>query len=305
MVSDKRLPQDIANLLAISIRDLIWFKDSIFSFLKECGVPRSIMVEVERQRTTPTLRLIPQVLERLYSQGDDGYQVARKMLTSIYYWKDIHTVPPDRKDNAIRSLKQLQEAYKTYSAQETYEHEKRAQKDREGRLEISKLDHQTLQQFRERFDKIYFYEPVARGDAYETLLNDVFAYYFPDAFEGFNRIGEQLDGQFYFDGHWYYVEVRWRKDPASAADVSVLRDRARRGFAGDVRAVFISFNGFSDDCLESLEATEERVILLTGYDFRFVLESEVALDILIYRIQAFLVKHKRTYASANEIISQD
>jgi hypothetical protein len=298
----KRLPQDIANLLAIAIRDLIWYKASIFSFLRECGVPTSIMVEVERNRTVPTLQLIPRVLEQLYSQGDDGYQVARRMLTSIHYWKDIHTVPPDRKDSAIASLKQLQQAYKTYWAQITYEQEKVAQRERVRRLEVRKLDHQVLQRFRDRFDEIYFYEPVTRGDAYEALLNDVFAYYFPDAFEGFNRTGEQLDGQFYFDGHWYFVEVRWRKDPASAAEVSVLRDRARRGFAGDVRAVFISFNGFSEDCLASLEASEERVILLNGFDFRFVLESEIALDVLIHRVQAHLVRDKRTYISASEVL---
>ena len=302
MAPAKRLPQDIANLLAIAIRDLIWYKASIFSFLRECGVPTSIMVEVERNRTVPTLQLIPRVLEQLYSQGDDGYQVARRMLTSIHYWKDIHTVPPDRKDSAIASLKQLQQAYKTYWAQITYEQEKVAQRERVRRLEVRKLDHQVLQRFRDRFDEIYFYEPVTRGDAYEALLNDVFAYYFPDAFEGFNRTGEQLDGQFYFDGHWYFVEVRWRKDPASAADVSVLRDRARRGFAGDVRAVFISFNGFSEDCLASLEASEERVILLNGFDFRFVLESEIALDVLIHRVQAHLVRDKRTYISASEVL---
>jgi len=304
MTSEKRLPQDIANLLALCIRDLIWFKRSIFSFLAECGVPRSIIIQAERNREIPTLKLIPQILEQLYSKGDEGYQVARKMLTKIYYWKDIHSVPPDRKDDAIKSLKQLQQAYKTFVAQETYEREIKSQLERNSRLETRELDHATLQSFRDRFDKIFLYEPRKRGDAYEKLMNDVFSYYFSNAFEGFNRKGEQLDGQFYFDGHWYIIEVRWRKEAASAADISVLRDRADSGFAGDVRAVFISFNGFSKDCLDSLEARRERVILLTGYDFRSVLESEIALDVLLHRIQAYIVKYKKTYVSANEVISQ-
>jgi len=187
-------------------------------------------------------------------------------------------------------------------AQQQHERDTKAQAEREQRLQTKPLDHNLLQQFRDRFDKVYFLAPHERGDAYEKLLNDIFAYYFPDAFQGFNRAGEQLDGQFYFDGHWYYVEVRWRNEPASAADVSVLRDRARSGFAGDVRAVFISYNGFSPDCLSSLEATQERVILLTGYDFRSVLESEVALDVLLHRTQAFLVKNKATYVSARDLL---
>lgn len=299
----KQLPEDIARLLALCIRDLLWYKNSVISFLKDAGVPRAILLEAERSKDLPTLKLIPIVLERLYSHGDDGYKVARAMLTKIYYWKDIHSVPPDRKDNAVKSLKALQQAYKTYVAQETYERETVAQAERDQRLQTMKLDHKLLQQFRERFDEIFFSEPILRGNQYEKLLNDIFTYYFSDAFQGFNRMGEQLDGQFYFDGHWYYVEVRWREAPASAADVSVLRDRARSGFAGDVRAVFISYNGFSEDCLASLEASQERVILLTGYDFRSVLESEIALDVLLHKIQAYLVKHKKTYVTARELLN--
>lgn len=304
MATKKRLPQDITSLLAHCIRDLIWYKTPISSFFRECGVPESIMIEVRRERDLATLKLVPLVLERLYEQGDDGFTVAQTMLTKIYYWKDIHSVPTDRKDQAIASLKALQQAYKTYTAQQVHEREKQSQRDRNERLQVVKLDHKKLQGFRERFDSIFFMEPKPRGDAYEALLNEVFEYYFPNAFKGFNRTGEQLDGQFYFDAHWYFVEVRWRKEKASAGDVSILRDRARSGFAGDVRAVFISYNSFSDDCFESLEARGERVMLLTGYDFRSVLECDIALDVLLHRIQAFLIKNKVTYVSAKQVIEE-
>jgi hypothetical protein len=253
----QRLPQDIANLLARCIRDLIWYKTPIFSFLEECGVPKSIMIEVRRQRDLETLKMVPALLDRLYEKGDDGFQVARTMLTKIYYWKDVHSVPPDKKAQAIESLKALQAAYKTYDAQYRYEQEKKSQLERENRIQLSKLDHKKLQSFRDRFDEIYFLKPKERGDAYEALMNDVFEYYFADAFQSFNRTGEQLDGQFYFDSHWYFIEVRWRKDPANAGDISILRDRAVRAFGDDVRAVFISFNGFSEECKDSLEASGE------------------------------------------------
>jgi hypothetical protein len=304
MSSKRRVPQDITNLLAHCIRDLIWYKNNVFSFLEECGVPRSVMIEVRREKDTPTLKLVPFVLERLYEQGDDGFKVAQAMLTKIYYWKDIHSVPTDRKDQAIASLKALQQAYKTYDAQQVHEREKHSQLEREKRLKPVRLDHKKLQGFRERFDSIYFMQPKERGDAYEVLLNEVFQYYFPNAFKGFNRTGEQLDGQFYFDSHWYFIEIRWRKEPASAGDVSILRDRASSGFAGDVRAVFISYNGFSDDCFQSLEARGERVMLLTGYDFRSVLECDIALEVLLHRIQAFLIKNKTTYVSAKQVIEE-
>lgn len=260
------------------------------------------MLQVQRERNAATLKLVPIVLEGLYEKGDEGSQIARTMLTKIYYWKDIHSVPADRKDQAIESLKALQAAYKTYMAQAQYEQEKKSQIERESRIQLSKLDHKKLQTFRDRFDEIYFFKPKERGDAYETLMNDVFEYYFSDAFQGFNRTGEQLDGQFYFDSHWYFVEVRWRKDPANAGDVSILRDRAVSGFGDDVRAVFISFNDFSEECKQSLEVRGERVVLLTGYDLRSVFECDIALDVLLHRIQGYLIKHHVNYVGAREII---
>ncbi len=302
----KRLPQDITNLLTLCIRNIIWYKEKILSFFEDSGVPKSILLIAKRNIEEPTFKLVPIVLEELYQKGDEGFLIAKKMLTKIYYWKDIHSVPNDRKDDAIKALKELQNAYKTYEAQQQYESEKKSQIERENRLNISKLDHSKLQEFRDRFDKIYFHDQQKRGNEYEKLMNDIFKYYFPTAFQGFKRMGEQIDGQFYFDGHWYYIEVRWKQGPASAADISILRDRARQGFAGDVRAVFISYNGFSEECIKSLTAgCDERVILLTGYDLRSVLECEIALDILLHKIQAFLVRNKKAYVSANEIIQME
>lgn len=267
-------------------------------------MPSNIIIQVKRQKDIPTLKLVPMVLEQLYAKGDDGFQIARKMLTRIFYWKDIHTVPPDRKDEAIASLKELGKAYNIYMAQEQYEREKSAQTERESRLSIRPVDHKILQDFRDRFDKTFFLEPRERGDAFKKLINDIFSYYFPNAFQGFNRTGEQIDGQFYFDGHWYYIEVRWRDERAKAADISVLRDRARSAFAGDVRAVFNSYAGFTQDCINSLAGkSEERVILLTGYDLRSVLECDIALDVLLHDIQAYLIKYKKPYVSAIEIIN--
>lgn len=302
MSKNKKLPQDISNLLAFAIRDLIWYKDKIISFFNECGVPKSIIIEIERNKKQATLKTVQFVLDELFTKGDDGYNVAKTILTKIYYWKDIHSVPIERKDNAINSLKELQKAYKQYNAQEQYNKEQAMQNAREERVKMKALDHNKLKDFRDRFDQIFILDPQERGNSFEKLLNDVFDYYFIDSFKGFKRTGEQIDGQFYFDGHWYYIEVRWKEDQAKAADISVLRDRARNAFSGDVRAVFISFNGFTDDCIKSLETSGEKVILLNGYDFRLVLECNIALDVLLHNIQAHLIKNKINYISAKDII---
>ena len=71
-----------------------------------------------------------------------------------------------------------------------------------------------------------------------------------------------------------------------------------------MRAVFISYNGFTQECKDSLVGkSEERVILLEGYDLRSVLECDIALDVLLHDIQAYLVKYNKPYVSAIEIIN--
>ena len=42
------LPSDLANLLAVAVRDVVWFKDNVCSLLAECGVPKPILMEVKK-----------------------------------------------------------------------------------------------------------------------------------------------------------------------------------------------------------------------------------------------------------------
>jgi hypothetical protein len=98
-----KIPQDIANLLTLAIRDVIWFRGKILSFLTECGVPEAVLLEVkERQdKNEPTVKIIPDVLARLSTYGDDGNLPQQQILTKMYYWKDVHSIPPDMKEKAI------------------------------------------------------------------------------------------------------------------------------------------------------------------------------------------------------------
>jgi hypothetical protein len=303
-----RLPQDISNLLAVAIRDVIWFKQSVSGFLEECGVPSATMLEVRRmQRDTPTIKLVKYVLDTLADRGDEGFKIARLMLTKMYYWNDLHTVPADRKDQAVGSLKALREAYERFRVQREYqeEQERKMHAERVERTRMSDLDHGKLQSFRDEFDKIHaIMDRQERGNRFQDLMNRIFDYYCEDSKGDFRRTGEQVDGLFYFDKHWHYVEIRWKEEKASAADISVLRDRAKSAFGGDTKALFISFNGFSMDCLECLaNQSDERVTLMDGFDLRCILDCQIAFDVLLAEKQAQLVMNKRPFVSASEIIS--
>jgi Restriction endonuclease len=303
-----RLPQDIANLLAVAIRDVIWFKRNVLAFLKDCDIPRAIMVEVEGMQSEPTIKIVHFVLDRLAEKGDEGATATRAMLTKMYYWKDVHTIPAERRATAIESLKALQTAYQKYQAQEKYQREQevRMHAERVQRVQMSGLDHARLQSFRDEFDAIYSLGDLQeRGNQFQDLMNRIFKYYCEDSKGDFKRTGEQIDGLFYFEKHWWYVEVRWKEEKACAADVSVLRDRARGAFGGDTKGLFISFNGYTDECKQSMAgAGDERVILFDGYDLRCVLDCQIAFDVLLAEKQADVVQNKRAFVGATEIIER-
>ena len=69
--------------------------------------------------------------------------------------------------------------------------------------------------------------------------------------------------------------------------------------------MFISFNGYTGECLKSLAGkSEERVLLMDGYDLRCVLDCQIAFDVLLAEKQAELVQSERPFVSAAEIIER-
>jgi hypothetical protein len=88
-----RLPQDMANLLAIAVRDVIWFKKNVIRYFESCDIPKSIILEISAIKDSPTIKLVQHVLDRLSDKGDEGATIAKAMLTKMYYWNDLHSVP--------------------------------------------------------------------------------------------------------------------------------------------------------------------------------------------------------------------
>jgi Restriction endonuclease len=197
-----------------------------------------------------------------------------------------------------------QEEFRARKEQE--EREQEMQHSRMARVAVRELDHAKLQSFRDKFDAAYaLTNAQERGNRFEQLLNKIFEYYSERSDGSFRRSGEQLDGLFYFDKHCYYVEARWKKEKTNAADISVLRDRAQGGFGGDTKALFISFEGFTEKCLESLKnRTDERVLLMDGADLRLVLDCTIAFEVLLAEKQIDVVRNKRPFISGFEIFEK-
>ncbi len=302
-----RLPEALVSRFAIAVRDVLWFKKSVSRFLERAGVPPAIMTELRQSADEPTVPKCLRVIDLLEQSGPDGAKVIQRLMREISEWSDLGHLDADKRLKAKASQLQLKNEIRAYADRTRYvqEQERKQHREREGHGRPHSLDHQRLQAFRENFDATFaIANRKARGNALEALLNDVFDYYCPESRGPFRRDGEQVDGHFRYDGHDYFCEIRWREEQADAAAISVLRDRAAAGFGGDVRALFVSFSGFTQECLESLahRAGQERVILMDGVDLRAILNADLAFDILLGEKLAMAVRHQRAFVSAREIV---
>ena len=292
---------------AVTVRDVLWYRSRVERFLARGGVSGPVMSEIKAMRSEPTVKKCLRLIDLLEQSGDEGARTIQRLIAEITEWRDLAHLTPEMQRAAQASQAALKSEIRVYADRKKYleRQERDQQTEREAIGRPRPLDHARLQQFRERFDTTFATaDRQARGNGFEALLNDVFDYYCPDNRGPFRRTGEQVDGHFRYDGHDYLCEIRWRDQKADAADVSVLRDRAAAGFGGDVRALFVSFNGFTTECLESLakRAGQERVVLMDGVDLRAVLNADLAFDVLLREKLAWAVRHQRAFVSAREIV---
>src|SRR6266550_2252113 len=301
------LPEILVSRFAVAARDVLWFKPKVLSVFERAGVPRSVMNEIRHRKAEPTITLSHRTVELLEQMGGPGYEVLQTLIREVAEWSDLSHLDPAKQATAKSSQSALKAAVKDYANRRRYlrERERENQREREANSQVSKLDHARLQSFRDRFDAAFITnDRQERGNKLEALLNHVFDYYCPKNRGPFRRTGEQVDGNFVFGEHHYFCEIRWRQEKSSAADVSVLRDRAAAAFGGDVRALFISFEGFSNECLQALNhrGASERVILMDGLDLRAVLNADLAFDVLLDEKLALAVREGRAFVSAREIV---
>ena len=141
-----RVPQDIANPLAVAIRDVLWYKSNVLSFYKDCELPKTLLTEVKKQQLagTSTIRTVHYILDDLDAYGDEGWVIAKRILTKMNYWKDMKSIAPERRQQATESLAAFRAVMKEFQAEQEYlerkereERERAMQEDREARGRIT------------------------------------------------------------------------------------------------------------------------------------------------------------------------
>lgn len=136
----------------------------------------------------------------------------------------------------------------------------------------------TIEELRQQFLGLFDEQNAQRrGFAFEGFLNQLFSSHGLDPKGSFRIEGEQIDGSFEWQGNTFVVEARWRKEPANAADLLVLRGKAEK--SEWTRGLFISINGFSDLSSSTLQiGRRANLIAMCGQDLMLILEQRWSLQ---------------------------
>lgn len=120
----------------------------------------------------------------------------------------------------------------------------------------------------------------ARGYQLEKLLNELFHLFDLEAKGSYKITGEQIDGSFSFDSQDYLLEAKWQKEPVDAGELYKFGTKIDGKFKSTV-GLFISLDGFSNDCTKTTSNIIKSMILMDGQDLMMVLDGRIKLNDLI------------------------
>lgn len=179
-----RLPSDIESLLAVAIRDAVWFKPQIQVFLRQSGVPPVVLSEVSQmyKQGKYTIPVVQRVFAQLEIFGEEGLTIARRMLTALHNWKAFSSLPTEQQLKARKAVAELRRGCDSFYAQMEYQErkhreaeEQRMHEERLNRGAVKPLDHARLERFRTEFQEVYpMPDTNERGTRFEKFMNSVF-----------------------------------------------------------------------------------------------------------------------------------
>jgi RNA-directed DNA polymerase len=117
-------------------------------------------------------------------------------------------------------------------------------------------------------------KPHGRGNKLEDLFYRLLALSGIETIPSYKTPrNEQIDGGFILEGKHFLVECKWWKDGISRSETDVF-DRKLQRTAKDVRGLFLSIHGWSDNALWQ---SESNLMFMDHEDLEYVLEGKIDL----------------------------
>lgn len=307
-------PPELFNLLVDAIPALNKSKKDVVLFFGGAGVPEDLMKDLAQRVTADPqnigkAEIARTVLERLNKRGEVSLRERREVLRRVVEFTNFDACWPNDQMKAkglvasVRDIVNQKDAFtRMNQAREEerqarlagVEQEKRAKLQRAQKIDAAKQDLYGL--FAAALT------PQQRGKKLEAALNNLFAAFGISVSEAFHLVGdggegivEQVDGVIELKGAFYFVEMKWYKDPVGKAQIAehLVRLMGR----DQARGLFISASDFTDPAVHtSREFLQHKLIALCHLEeIVSTLERQQDLsDFLNQKVQAAVV-HKNPY----------
>lgn len=300
-------PPDVLDLLVDTVPLLVRGKRDVVLFFRACGVPRSLLADLEtrvtNRDTISKYEIARTVLTRLNERGDSMLRQRREVIRRVVEFEDFSTCWPDDQLKAkglvaeVSRIVGTKDAFTRMADERAREADHRREARQQLELEREERTKRRDDIRRRLFGLFALDDPKQRGALLERILNELFDHFGILVTEAFTRTGdegegivEQVDGVVNLDGHLYLVEVKWKKEPLGVDDVS--RHLVRTFTREQSRAIVISASGYTDPAISTCKDALARavVVLCTleemvtaldgGGDVKEMLRSKVEAAIL-------------------------
>lgn len=284
----KTISTQVIIALKEALANIYWRKQDCRQFI-ELTIKNKLIVSTIDWQTNVKYESVSQLIDRMVNRKDMYFDDLLLLIQETSNFNDFSHLK--KWDDSTIKIKKAEEAVQKLRNQskgyfDIIEELKQAEKRRE---ENQKKISETVA-FRDKLEELkqHFFSiasnidnPQKRGFDFEKLLNELFAFFDLDPKKSFKIVAEQIDGAFTFDNQDYLIEAKWRKEPAQAADLYVFSSKIA-GKLKNTLGLFISLEGYTDECLKANAPNMKSMILMDGQDLMNVLDGRVSLNDMIY-----------------------
>jgi restriction endonuclease Mrr len=272
-------PPELISLLIDTIPLLFRSKMDTLLFFKGAGVDdvmtADILKIVETNRESITkFEIVRRILTRLNERGEPTLRERREVLKRVVEFEDFSSCWPDDQLKAkglvaeIRHVVGVKDSFTRMNEERTREREQHRAK-REETIRLVQQRNQTISQLKDELFALFGESDTKkRGKALESVLNRLFQAYDISVRNDFTLVGdlgegvvEQIDGVIELDGHLYFVEMKWWKEPVGVPEIS--QHMMRVFLRAEARAIIISASDFTAPAVTTCkEALSQKIVTL-------------------------------------------
>lgn len=272
---------ELFNILVDTIPRLNRSKPDVITFFEGAGVSQNYIKDLQHRvifdrQNIDKYEITRTVLQRINEKGDSELRVRREVLKRVIEFENFSACWPDDQLKAkglvseIRQLINVKDSFTRINQEREREREERIKKQKE-KAEKERIKNLKIEEVKKSLYSLFTLDnqPQQRGKLLEGVLNDLFEIYGILVREDFRRksmdegtgVIEQVDGIIELQGHSYYVEMKWEKEPIGVAKIS--QHLVRIFCRPEARAIFISASGYKKTAIsQCIEALSNKIIVL-------------------------------------------